>query len=65
MKKLENQSGNKSTPALRVVCDDEAGESRTAKKLDRQWPPFRLNSKAEEYWAGRFPAARLSTRVAA
>ena len=62
MKMLENQAGDKSIPALRVVFGDEVEESRIARKSDPQQP---LDSEAEEYWAGRFPAARHSTRIAA
>ncbi|MBN1394887.1 MAG: hypothetical protein JW959_07680 [Pirellulales bacterium] len=65
MKSFKKHCENRATLALRVVYGDESGEPKIERAVDSRRPPLRLNSEAEQYWAGRFPAARHSTRVAA
>jgi len=36
-----------------------------AARSDHDAPPQQLDNDAEAYWAGRYPAARISARVAA
>ena len=50
---------------LRIYRGAENEQTKEQDRLGSGRPPFRLQPDSEDYWSGRLPAARLTTRVAA
>lgn len=65
MNVFDKQSGDKQAPVLKIFYGDEKRVPDAIDGVGRQRSPLCLNHEAESFWAGRFPAARLSSRIAA
>lgn len=67
MKLYDQYAGAEIKPLapFRVVYGDQWEKAKKTLGPEQIQPSLHLNAEAEEFWAGRFPAARLSTRIAA
>jgi hypothetical protein len=64
-KNSDNRVKNQETPILRVFYGDLADGHANEGRPDHDHSSNRTDREIELFWAGRIPAARISTRVAA